>query len=129
MCLDFASSSSSPDMFDSESLNSRMPLPSDLPTSGSFLGPRTTRAMTRTTMSSIGPMLKGMKSPSGVGSTHRRASRTLIRPYPPNRRVRLDLWRSGLERGGHRRAPRRPAQDHEMLALGRHDRRSALHEL
>ena len=34
-----------------ESLNSRMPLPSERPTSGSRLGPRITRAMMRTMMS------------------------------------------------------------------------------
>ncbi len=32
-----------------------MPFPSDLPTSGSFFGPSTIRAMARMTMSSMGP--------------------------------------------------------------------------
>ena len=41
----------------SESLNSRMPLPTERPASGSFFGPRTSRAITRTTTSSMGPML------------------------------------------------------------------------
>ena len=41
----------------SESLNSRMPLPSDRPTSGSFFGPITIRAMMSTRISSPGPML------------------------------------------------------------------------
>src|SRR3954469_12653117 len=40
-----------------ESLNSRRPLPSALPSSGSRLGPRTTRAITRTMTSSMGPTL------------------------------------------------------------------------
>src|SRR5919202_6023532 len=40
-----------------DSLNSRMPRPSDLPTSGRRFGPRTMSAMTSTMMSSIGPML------------------------------------------------------------------------
>src|ERR1700761_874651 len=40
-----------------EPLNSLMPLPSDLPSSGSFFGPKTIRAMISTTMISIGPTL------------------------------------------------------------------------
>src|SRR5262249_34454364 len=40
-----------------DSLNSRMPWPSERPTSGSFLGPITTRAMMSTRISSPGPML------------------------------------------------------------------------
>src|SRR4051794_16524996 len=43
-----------------ESLNSRSPLPSARPASGSRLGPRTTRAITRTRTSSMGPTLTGM---------------------------------------------------------------------
>jgi hypothetical protein len=39
----------------SESLNSRMPRPSDRPASGSFLGPRMIRATASTRMISIGP--------------------------------------------------------------------------
>src|SRR3954466_6042380 len=39
-----------------ESLNSRMPLPSERPTSGSFFGPRTISAITRTMSSSGKPM-------------------------------------------------------------------------
>src|SRR3954452_16001130 len=39
-----------------EPLNSRMPLPSDRPTSGRRLGPSTIRAMASTTTSSMGPM-------------------------------------------------------------------------
>src|SRR3954451_12701935 len=38
-------------------LNSRMPRPSDLPASGSRLGPRTISAIARTTISSMGPIL------------------------------------------------------------------------
>ena len=34
----------------------RIPLPSERPRSGSFLGPNTMRAITSTTMSSIGPI-------------------------------------------------------------------------
>src|SRR5215210_5672577 len=45
-----------------ESLNSRMPLPSARPASGSRFGPRTIRAIARTRMSSMGPTLKGMFS-------------------------------------------------------------------
>src|SRR5262245_12591718 len=41
----------------SESLNSRMPLPIERPTSGSFFGPRTIRAIARMTTSSRGPTL------------------------------------------------------------------------
>src|SRR5688572_6187683 len=40
-----------------DSLNSRRPLPTERPTSGSFLGPRTMSAIARTTTSSMGPML------------------------------------------------------------------------
>src|SRR3954468_17546997 len=43
-----------------ESLNSRRPLPSARPASGSRLGPRTTSAITRTRISSMGPTLTGM---------------------------------------------------------------------
>ena len=43
------------------SLNSRMPRPSDLPTSGSRLGPRMTSAMIRT-------MASWMGETSGIGS-------------------------------------------------------------
>src|SRR3954469_19679248 len=50
-----------------ESLNSRMPLPSDLPTSGRRFGPSTRSAMTSTMTNSIGPMLlNGMDVPFGV---------------------------------------------------------------
>src|SRR5690349_7608017 len=41
----------------SESLNSRIPLPIERPTSGSFFGPRTMSAMARMTTSSSGPTL------------------------------------------------------------------------
>ncbi len=41
---------------ETEPRNSRIPLPTDLPSSGRRLGPKTTRAMTRTIMISIGPM-------------------------------------------------------------------------
>src|SRR3954452_22600321 len=43
-----------------ESLNSRSPLPSARPASGNRLGPRTTRAIARTRMSSMGPTVTGM---------------------------------------------------------------------
>src|SRR3954469_3827544 len=43
-----------------ESLNSRSPLPSALPASGSRLGPRTMSAITSTRTSSMGPTLTGM---------------------------------------------------------------------
>ena len=42
------------------SLNSRMPFPIDLPTSGRRFGPRMTRAMTSTITSSSGPTLNGI---------------------------------------------------------------------
>src|SRR3954451_22175439 len=43
-----------------ESLNSRSPLPSALPASGSRLGPRTMSTITSTRTSSMGPTLTGM---------------------------------------------------------------------
>src|SRR5215203_2555768 len=45
------------------SLNSRIPLPIDLPTSGRRFGPRMTRAMTSTITSSSGPTLNGISLP------------------------------------------------------------------
>src|SRR5215207_5093737 len=56
-----SSSSSRLDSPLSESLNSRMPLPIERPTSGSFFGPRTISAIARMTTSSRGPTL-GMGS-------------------------------------------------------------------
>src|SRR5215210_3604755 len=80
----------------SDSLNSRMPFPRDLPTSGSFFGPSTIRAMARMTMSSIGPTL-GMRSPGrsgercGPDATPRREA-AAPRRSPPDRGVEvLDL--------------------------------------
>ena len=52
-----SSSSSWSDSPLSDSLNSRMPFPMERPTSGSFFGPRTMRAMARMTTSSSGPTL------------------------------------------------------------------------
>src|SRR4051812_46849118 len=48
--------SRSSDLPEIESLNSRMPPPSDLPSSGSFFGPTTMSAMARTMISSMGPI-------------------------------------------------------------------------
>src|SRR5512132_245618 len=52
-----SSSSSRSDSPLSDSLNSRIPLPIERPTSGSFFGPRTMSAMARMTTSSRGPTL------------------------------------------------------------------------
>ena len=60
----------------SESLNSRMPRPSERPAAGSRLGPRTRSAMTRTTASSIGPMV-------GIGYQCRRGISRLARYFRP----------------------------------------------
>ena len=82
-----------------DSLNSRMPVPSDLPTSGSFLGPITSRAITRTMTSSIGPMLlNGMDVP-------------------------LRRWCSRLPRRQSR------AEDEQMLGVRREDRRGGHRDL
>ena len=71
-----SSSSSSLELPLMASLNSRIPLPIDLPTSGKRFGPRMTRAMTSTITSSSGPTLNGMSLPrpfewvtgQGIGS-------------------------------------------------------------
>src|SRR2546423_4579653 len=50
-----------------ESLNSRMPEPSERPRPGRRFGPKMTRTMTRTMMSSSGPMPNGMTATSDSG--------------------------------------------------------------
>src|SRR4051812_17852088 len=67
----------------SESLNSRIPFPSERPTSGSFFGPSTMSAMARTMTSSMGPTL-GIRPPT--------YSQQMKLRLPPQRRLeRLDL--------------------------------------
>ena len=54
----------------SDSLNPRMPLPTALPASGRRLGPRTTRAITSTTMSSMGPTFGMQRLRGGARPDH-----------------------------------------------------------
>ena len=62
--------------------NSRTPLPSDLPIWGSRLGPKTSRAMTRTMMISAGPMLTWGSPRSGVAAapSYEQRGRSATRP-------------------------------------------------
>src|SRR3954451_23425256 len=70
----------------SDSLNSRMPFPSERPTSGSFFGPSTMSAMARTRTSSMGPTF-GIRPP-----TYRSYMNLRLPGSPPQRRLqRLDL--------------------------------------
>src|SRR5438093_570647 len=85
--------------------NSRIPRPMDRPTSGSRRGPTTSRAMTRMTMSSRGPMLnirrwagaRGDSTARGSGRAARRAGGQARgprgRPLPPH----CDVLGDGLD--------------------------------
>src|SRR4051794_26525770 len=60
------------------SLNSRMPPPRERPSSGSFFGPTTMSAMTRTTMSSMGP-IDGMVLLLVLVQVQRRPARCVLK--------------------------------------------------
>ena len=65
------SSSGSSESPDNDSLNSRIPLPTERPTSGSFFGPRTIRAITSTTTSSGVRCWAWLKGTPSRGATRR----------------------------------------------------------
>src|SRR3954463_2836696 len=103
----------------SESLNSRMPLPSDLPTSGSFFGPSTISAIARMTMSSIGPTF-GIRTPVVVdaGDATRRGARPRRAGLPPDRGVEvLDLLHALRVDAARQVLPAVVAHDEDDVAL------------
>src|SRR3954471_16710807 len=114
-----SSSSSRSDSPLSDSLNSRIPFPMERPTSGSFFGPRTIRAMARMTTSSSGPTL-GM-SPAyraGAPGTTPRYQRAVGRGLPPDGGVQvLDLFDGARVDAAGEVLPAVVADDEDDVAL------------
>src|SRR3954452_21596943 len=88
-----------------------MPLPTERPTSGSFFGPRTSRAITRMTMSSGPPMF-------GMSRTMVEHGATPSRRLPPEGRLEvLDLFEGTRVDARREVLPAVVADDEDHVAL------------